>query len=207
MNIIPTVGSAGVYKFATPFDTLAAVGEIYSCQSIRKLSEIFANNEDPKSDIYDKYGLDEATFLLHKQVDIEIAALRSEKGHWLYVPVSFIQSYPDPNGIEYRGVALSILLPAIPVAQDLEYVTDTLKQATTSMLGMNCTIKKAFTTRPLAVGSDKHKSLMIERKLRIAGNTNYFGMYTAMKVERDALAVKVAELESYILAHMPPPAP
>lgn len=202
LNYIPTVGSKGVYKLAAPFDQLMAVGEYYICKSVRKISEILANNDDPEKLVYTRYGLDQEIYTQHKTEDMEIVYLQSEKGHWLYVPASFIQEFPDPNGVIYRAVGISVLLPAIPVGYQLDQLKTEITGMVKDITGLRCTIKQTFTSRPLAVPVEKHEATQQTRAIERALSPDIYSRYRKLQLENDILAAKVQALEQHIRSMM-----
>ena len=202
LNYIPTVGSKGVYKLAAPFDQLMAVGEYYICKSVRKISEILANNDDPEKLVYTRYSLDQEIYTQHKTEDMEIVYLQSEKGHWLYVPASFIQEFPDPNGVIYRAVGISVLLPAIPVGYQLDQLKTEITGMVKDITGLRCTIKQTFTSRPLAVPVEKHEATQQTRAIERALSPDIYSRYRKLQLENDILAAKVQALEQHIRSMM-----
>ena len=202
LNYIPTVGSKGVYKLAAPFDQLMAVGEYYICKSVRKISEILANNDDPEKLVYTRYSLDQEIYTQHKTEDMEIVYLQSEKGHWLYVPASFIQEFPDPNGVIYRAVGISVLLPAIPVGYQLDQLKTEITGMVKDITGLRCTIKQTFTSRPLAVPVEKHEATQQTRAIERALSPDIYSRYRKLQLENDILAAKVQALEQHIRSTM-----
>lgn len=202
LNYIPTVGSKGVYKLAAPFDQLMAVGEYYICKSVRKISEILANNDDPEKLVYTRYSLDQEIYTQHKTEDMEIVYLQSEKGHWLYVPASFIQEFPDPNGVIYRAVGISVLLPAIPVSYQLDQLKTEITGVVKDITGLRCTIKQTFTSRPLAVPVDKHEATQQTRAIERALSPDIYSRYRKLQLENDILVAKVQALEQHIRSTM-----
>lgn len=198
LNYIPTVGSKGVYKLAAPFDQLMAVGEYYICKSVRKISEILANNDDPEKLVYTRYSLDQEIYTQHKTEDMEIVYLQSEKGHWLYVPASFIQEFPDPNGVIYRAVGISVLLPAIPVSYQLDQLKAEITGVVKDITGLRCTIKQTFTSRPLAVPVEKHEATQQTRAIERALSPDIYSRYRKLQLENDILVAKVQALEQHI---------
>ena len=202
LNYIPTVGSKGVYKLAAPFDQLMAVGEYYICKSVRKISEILANNDDPEKLVYTRYSLDQEIYTQHKTEDMEIVYLQSEKGHWLYVPASFIQEFPDPNGVIYRAVGISVLLPAIPVSYQLDQLKAEITGVVKDITGLRCTIKQTFTSRPLAVPVEKHEATQQTRAIERALSPDIYSRYRKLQLENDILVAKVQALEQHIRSTM-----
>ena len=200
--IIPNVGSSGFFQLSAPLDTLITSNEKYICKSLRKLSDYFASNENPKADIYDKYGIDEAIYNDDLANDTIIASLQSDKGHWLYIPVRFFVSYPDPNGIQYRTMGLGISLPSIPVDKDLSFLITDLKNLVMDSLGVSCEIKPVETSRIMLVTSEDHTIISAQRDMNINGMVTDRSKYMSTLSQLDSALLKIQELEAYIAAHL-----
>ena len=200
LYIVPSIGAGGVYELASPFDELLSKGERYYCKSLRKLSEYYSNNEDPKALIYDAYKIDEAIFKAHQVEDMTIACLQSEKGHWLYVPVSYILKYPDPNGIAYRTMAISISLPALEEGIDLNLIENSFKDTVKAYLGVNSISKVIYTSRATVVTEVKHKATKASRQVAASMDETDASRYIRAKSTIDEMSKKIAELEQYIIS-------
>lgn len=201
LKIVPSVGSAGFYEFAAPFDTKALATVEYSCKAVRKISEYLASGEDVKKDIYDENGLTDAIYEEDLAQDAYIVSLQSGTGHWLYVPYRYILSFPSTNGVPYRSVMLGFSLPALPAGYDLSPLLGELKLLIESRLGVQTSAKMVETSKVSLIPKDAHVTKQAERNARKAGDLSIYA--TQVRLEREAvqLRTKVAELEAYIKAH------
>ena len=194
--IIPTIGVSGYYKLKEPFNSVIIENERYTCKAIRKISDYFANNEDPKVLVYDIYGLPEAEYLDDVAKDSYIIALQSATGHWLYVPVKYMSSYPITNGVPYRSVILSLALPSIPLDTDLDAVLSAMQTIVKDELGVDTVPKIVETSRVVLVPSDKHKLTSANRK----DKTDKGKKYKKLQVAHNEALSKITALENYILS-------
>lgn len=197
--IIPSLGSYGYYELRAPFDSVIVAYEKYTCKAIRKLSDLLANNENPKADIYDKYSIDESIYNEHIAEDIAIVSLQSDVGHWLFVPVTYFATYPIPNGIPYRAVSLVFNLPSLPVAKDLSTVEESIKNLITDSLGVVSKSAVVEQSRVVLVPEDKHIQTQAARNQVINGNVTDRSRYIKALQELQTAHNKIAELEAYIL--------
>lgn len=197
-SILPVIGSSGYYELASPFDIEVIDKVEYTCKAIRRLSDYLANNEDPKTSIYDAYGIDEAVYENDLSQDAYIVSLQSRKGHWLYVPSRYILSYPSVNGVPYRSVMLGVSLPPIPVSQDLTAILSDIKDLVENSLGTTVAVKQVETSMNVLVDYSLHENTQQERNMNIEGRSTLYARNVALRQENDLLLEKVAALENYI---------
>ena len=199
--IIPTVGSSGYFELSSPFDTLVLPNERYTCQAVRRLSDYLANNETPKTDIYDKYGIKESLYDSDREANMQIVSLQSEKGHWLYVPARYVVSYPITNGIPYRTMMIGAALPAFPADKDLSFLITDIGNLISDSLGVTATIKVVETSRVTLVPSAKHEASVAKRAMQSNGRVTDRSRYMSLKSDHEVALAKIKQLEEYIKAH------
>jgi UDP-N-acetylglucosamine transferase subunit ALG13 len=199
--VIPTVGSSGYFKLQAPFNTIILENELYTCQAIRRISEYLANNEDIKTDIYDKYQIDEAIYKEHVEEDIFIISLQAQVGQWVYVPVSYILAFPEVNGIPYRTVGIGISLPAFPADKDFSALITDLQNLITDRLGTACIVRVTETSKTLLVTREKHDELTTERNVIIDGSVTDRSRYNKLLIDHQDVLAQNTALSDYIAAN------
>lgn len=198
---LPTVGASGYYELRSPLNTLVTLGERYTCQAIRRLSDYLANNEDAKTDIYVKVGI-EASYDQDLNDNVYIVSLQSDKGHWLYVPASYIVSYPLTNGIPYRALMIGVSLPSIPADRDLSFLETDIANLVSDVLGVVPIMRQVETSRVVLVTKTKHDLLQAERNALSAGRVTDRARYMKTQQDLDTALAKIAALEQYIKNHL-----
>lgn len=200
--IIPTVGMRGAYVLSPPIDQLVLTGEEYTCQAVRKLSDYIANNEDPQADIYEMYGLSEIDFKKDMVEDMLIASLQSDSGHWLYVPVRYLQSFPSGNGVKYRTVMVGVNIGPQPVDKDLTYLTKEIEDLTIRMLGVKPVIKPVATSKPVLVPREKHEDIQIRRASRAESELTDGARYRGILIKYQQALNTIDELKRFIASKL-----
>ena len=195
---LPSIGATGTFELRYPLDSLPVLNEIYSCLAIRKLSDYFANNEDPKALVYQAYNLSMDEYADHVRKDMPIVSLQSDNGHWIYVPASYILSYPGINGVPYRSMMIGISLPSIPMNKDLSYIETDLSNIIVDSLGVTPTVKSVETSRPVMVSTEKHEQTQLSRSLLSKNRLTDSSKYAKLLVDFEASVQKVQILEDYI---------
>jgi len=196
--ILPTIGSSGYYELRAPFDTIIIPYERYTCQAIRKISEYLANNENPKTLIYDKYQLTEDDYTSDAEQNMSIVSLQSAKGHWLYVPARYIVTYPITNGIPYRSIMIGVSLPSIPAEKDLSNLETDIGNLIVDTLGVTPAIRLVETSRVVLIPKDKHDITQSTRDATANGRLTDRSRYMSLLLEHQAALDKITALETYI---------
>lgn len=197
--IIPTVGMKGFYTLTPPLDQLVLTGEEYTCQAVRRLSDYLANNEDPEADIYKLYGLTSDDFKADLAEDMYIMSLQSDSGHWVYVPVKYLQAYPDANGVAYRTLMIGVSVGAHPIDKDMAHVKSEIEELVVRLLGVKPVVKQVVTSKPVLVPLDKHEQLQAVRAAKaqteLTDGAKYRGILRQYQMALDAIEA----LKKYII--------
>lgn len=196
--IIPTVGMRGKFSLSPPLDQLCLPGEEYTCQAVRRLADYIGNNEDPLNDIYLMYELTEADFKRDMLEDMFIASLQSQSGHWVYVPVRYIQTFPDPGGVAYRTLMMGVNLGPQPNEDDFLHLEQEVTDLVIKYVGVVPKIKMVQTSKTVLVPREKHDEIVAVRSSKkttaLTDGSRYREVY--LKYERALAQVKA--LENYI---------
>lgn len=116
---MPPVGASGVYVLDSPFNTKLLTNTSYRCDAIRRFNDFYEMGVDPFEEFYSPAGLGKERFDADIATNTVIVSLVSQNNHWVYVPSSFIRSFPNVNGVSYTSLVLGVTLGAIPNYMDL----------------------------------------------------------------------------------------
>ena len=202
-KIIPVIGSRGVFTLRAPFNLLIVEGVEYSCQAVRKISDYIANNEDPSALVYKKYDLPDTVYDEDKAEDAYVVCLQSAKGHWLYVPYRYIETFPTGDGIQYCSYILNFSLPGMPLRQDLNPLMLELQQRIKLALGTEVKMRITQSSQISLLTKEEHEAAQLRRDLNKSGDGL---LQTVVFLERQnqTLLQKLEFLENYVKTHMTP---
>jgi len=198
-SILLTIGSTGSFELKTPFDIKASAEERFACKAIRKISDYIANNENPKDDIYIANGLTETNYETDAALDEHIVSLQSDTGHWLYIPSSYILTYPLVNGIPYRSIMIGISLPSIPVNKDLSNIKTDIINLIKDTIGIEPIIKEVETSRTILLSKEDHDDIEMNRAIISAGRVTDRSRYMSLVQNYQTALDKIIELEAFIM--------
>lgn len=203
MNLIPPIGASGLYKLIAPYNTMINTNISYTCMAVRKLSDIIAMGKDPFKTYYEPYGLTDTQYQNDLNSGVCIVSLQSNSGVWGYVPSSFIESYPQVNGVSYTSLALMVHLGALPDSLNLSYLTNTVKDIVTSVLGVQPEVQTVATSPSSMISQDNHIAAETARQQQVASNTTTYAASQKNSDENAQLRARITQLEAYILENMP----
>lgn len=112
--LIPPIRTKGLYKLEVPYNGSIREKEIYECAAIRYFEDL-ENNGSRVFDVYYKpFGLTEEDYLRDRNSGQVLITLISPKYAPVYVPSSYIKSFPDLDSKPYNQVILTASLGALP---------------------------------------------------------------------------------------------
>lgn len=190
-KFIPATGETGFYRVAHPFEITE--GEVYTCKAIRTISEFISLGVDPYEQYYKPFNIELDIFESHVTLDMEIISLQNDGGRWVHIPASYMLGYPNMNGIPYRSVAITVMLPPFPVDQTYTHVESQVKDIVQEALGVNATSKLVVVSKTKLIDSGAHEVTKASRIQASKGSTPtaqaayWKNAYEALKVRHDAL--------------------
>lgn len=200
--ITPTLDSRGVFSIREPFAT--APGALYTCKSLRKLSDYVSAGEDAYVLIYVDKGVSQDDYDADLLKDMVIVGLQSDQGHWHYFPASYLLAYPDPSGVAYRKMGVYISLPPIPVSKDISFILLQLSDQIRDMLGVDCNVRLTENSAIQVVTQDKHDVEQVKRAAMVAINTPAPARIRELETQADQMRQKIEMLEAYIVSKYKP---
>lgn len=200
MYPIPPIGTVGTYTLLAPLDSAILSDDQYTCKAIRKISEYVASNEDVQQLAYTNNGLSASIYENHLASDETIVSLQSQVGHWLYVPVSYISSYPSGNGIVYKRTILGIDLGLIPEDADIDSVIAAVSNAVKDSYGVNPKVKVTYASKNKVLDKDKHTTFQNQRLMNMTSNLTDSSKYKRLVTMYNSALAKITALETYILS-------
>ena len=165
--LTPEIGTKGKYGFKEPYSLLGNSQTEYTCQSVRSLSELLANAENPYNKYYKHYKISVADYNSDLNNKASIIGLQSASGNWLYIPNTYLTSYPDVSGIRYNVVVLGVRLGAIADTFSLTSLSNEIQDLVFSRTGIKPTIKPVLVSQPALVSYSDHNRIEISRRNKI----------------------------------------
>lgn len=199
MMVTPPVNITGEFSVLPPFEL--TVNMIYKCHAVRTIDELLAKGMDvygefykPKNVPYSRYQED------HKKKG-SIVTLLSAEDQYVYVPNSYIASYPGMSGIPYSHKVIFIELGMIPDAVDTSYLVPLLHDVVTHATGVAATPQVGVVPYIGSISHEKHIDLERTRRVAIQNYTPLQEQVRDLKASLDAANKTIKDLTAVIAAH------
>lgn len=138
----PPLYASGKWTLRSPW--VAAPDVNYVCHAIRTFEDIEKMGENVYERYYKPYITDGSThdskvwlFSKEKQEYPNIVTLISNDNRIIYVPDTFIVSFPDSSEFKYNQVVLAVPLGILPDKFDTSHIIQAVKDKVNTMLGIN----------------------------------------------------------------------
>lgn len=200
----PVVGMSGKYNLRSPWRANALT--TYECIAVRSFADCEQHNEMVFTQYYEPLGLSDGVDLGGSQFSFsdEIAAnanivtLRGADNTIIYVPDTFIETFPQEGTVAYSVVVLSALIGMIPTSVSLDSMVSDVSQLISSRIGATATVTINSTTSATQPTQAEHEAM---EAARLGAITNYTNLQTQLiKAQNDneLLQQKVNALVNYI---------
>jgi len=123
--ITPPVHTTGVYSLYSPWTV--ALTDVYRCHAIRSFDELIRKGIDVYADYYEPMGVSESIYKEDLALGASIVTLISAVNEYLYVPNTYIESYPGMSGIKYSRKCVLLDLGPLPDNFSITYLLDDIQ--------------------------------------------------------------------------------
>lgn len=138
VKITPNINSKGIFEVQEPFKLNGK--RVYEVIAIREFPDLWREDVDIYSEYYEEYELPESIYERDKKVGAAIVTLQGEDG-LVYVPDTFIISYPDLGLANYKHVVLSVSLGPIHISKNMSGLQKEIEGVCSKFLGVNAKVK------------------------------------------------------------------
>lgn len=187
MALTPPIRTIGRYVLKTPW--VASSAKVYECEAIRSFDDLSQLGVDIYEEFYasqglingEEYGGVVFSFESERQKDPNIITLRAQDGEYIYVPDTYILSYPNMSGVKYSNMVISANLGPLPDFLDLSALKTELGDFIAQFIGVTPTLNEHradSTNQPTPVQHD------ILESARLAAISIYTTHYVELQQER-----------------------
>lgn len=197
-RLTPAPGIKGAFLLRLPFKTQADVE--YTVTAIRSFAEIRARNSDPMKLIYNPAGIED-TALMQSDIDegAAIVVLATRTGELMYVPDTYIDSYPYMGSVPYSHLIASASLGMIPDSLDTAQLQQVIASAVSDYIGVEPTV---FITRGEIsdiITEERHVQLTISRNEAVKNRETDRAAVLRLTAQLQAANDRIAEQELIII--------
>lgn len=199
-----TVNTSGKFELITPFEAKPNV--TYTVSAIREFSDLYIRGIDVYRQYYVVEGIKNGTEINGKVFEFSeeaklkptIITLEGNDDTVIYVPSTFVKSYPIKNDVPYSRLILSADLGMLPDSVKLEAILDDVRELIIARFGVlaNVDVVRGFADRQPT--PEEHQLLEQSRLGMVKNHINNYSETVRLK-EALAQANETVDVMSKIL--------
>lgn len=197
-RLTPPLNATGRFTAAAPFDTVVFETVAYQAVALRRFDDIVELGEDVYAKYYQPFGLTEIQFKQDERNSVVLVSLMNPSGEIVYVPDSYILSYPNQGDVKYNHVVLSVSLGILPDFLDLTFAKQQLASIASDTIGVNAAVKEHIAPTVGSVTPDQHELMEVARIARITNRRTDRAKALEAQAQITALQQRILALETII---------
>lgn len=198
MGIVPPLNLSGTYTVKTPF--VLVDGVTYSCIAQREYKDLVINNVSVYDRFYSPYNISRAEYEADVKNNAVMITLFSDDAPTVYIPSTYITSYPDLSAVTFRHRVLSISLGAIPDTMPLDDFISKVGSLSSDVLGVIPTVTQHSVSLSTTVSTQAANAFEAARQARIKDRTSEHAQLLAAQAENNDLRQRNALLEQALIS-------
>ncbi len=198
MGMIPPLGASGLYQLKAPFQAKLRSNVTYRCAAIRRFNDVLEEGDDPYAKYYQPEGIAPAVYQTDSQNSEAIVSLVSEAQHWVHVPTSFIESFPNQGGIPYQALVLGVPLGPVPTYMDLSGVQIAIQNIVRDMMGITVQANYVSVSEVQNLKQEDHDRIEASRANALSNAVTDRAKYVQILAAFQELQLRNKALEEYI---------
>lgn len=197
-NLIPAVGTKGRFVLESPFAAAMQPNTLYTLEAVRRFEDIESFGQNIYEQFYKPFQLSEASLSSDRSNGAMIVTLMTSDAPPLYVPTSYIKSYPD---LSYRPYNQYIAVLSLgPLADDtlFDSMIQGLKNTTSEFIGVEPEVNIAFMPLSDIITPEQHENLEATRQAAISNRTTDYARLFEVLSQNALLQQRIAILEKIV---------
>lgn len=160
-KMTPPLLTKGRYTLIQPFTTDAAV--LYTCASLRTFKECEVAGLDVLNEVYIENGLVASDYQRDYKAGALLVTLMSNTESPIFVPDTYIESYPNLGEVTYNHIILAISLGAIPDFLNLTFLQSQIQAITSDVIGITSEVKLVRADSFGVITPEEHEAMEVAR--------------------------------------------
>ena len=190
----PPLYAKGTYSLTSPY-TLPG-SQSYTCVAIRSFRDLLKLHVDVVKAYYTPVGLGETEYKSDTDVAAAIITLLGDDGQVVYVPDTYISSYPDLSGYNYNHMVLSVSLGTVWDQLPLDDVKQKIEETVKTALGVEATVNEHVSPTTGTVSQTEHERIETARRAAIRNQKTLTAQLLEIKTSYTTLQEQYATLEA-----------
>lgn len=196
MQLTPTIYATGKYQVREPFTLVEGVD--YTCHAIRTFVECAERGMDVFKDVYDANGIDREKYLTDESAGINIIALKTEGREMLYIPDSYIASYPNIGEAVPQRLIVSVDLGIISSHWPADYLVSQIKNLASDIAGGDPEVELHSIPLTGRTSSEDVPAIEAGREVAVTQRTSDYARAQTLEKHNKLLTEKVTALNHMV---------
>lgn len=170
-GITPPLLTRGRYTLIEPFTALPTV--LYTCAAIRTYGECQASGLDVLNSIYVLAGLTKVEYDRDNKAGAKIVTLMSDTETPIYVPDTYIESFPNFDAVAYNHIVCSLDFGAVPDFLSLANLQLEMAALASDVVGKEPVVRIHRAASTGLITPEQHEISEVARLAAISRRTTY----------------------------------
>lgn len=192
-RVTPPIGANGIFQLRAPFSALTTVS--YRVGAERTFEELLRDGEDALSLVYTPVGLTQTELDADKAAGALIVVLLSDTQAPIFVPDTYIDSYPDMGIVAHSWCVATISLGMLPDTMDTSGISKAIQEAVSDYTGVESTVQISKAPTTDVVTQAQYVQNVAARQAAIKNRTSTYAANLA-------LTAQVAALQNQLTAYL-----
>lgn len=191
-RLTPPVGVTGLFILRGPFVAVPTVA--YHTGADRTFEEMISRGLDPVKMVYEPVGLGETEYKADLAEGAHVITLLSESQKPLYVPDTYIDSYPNMGVVPHSWVVMTISMGMLPDNYNLTRAIQAVQNAVAADTGVMAEVKVATAPTTDAVTQEQYVQLTQARNAAITNTDTDYTEKLRLQEQNDRLTQQNQDL-------------
>lgn len=171
-RVTPPPGATGLFQLRLPFEAKPTLS--YTVGAIRSFAEMISQGDDPMKMVYTPNQLTQADYAADQEAGAYVITLMTPSQLPLYVPDTYIVSYPNMGTVPHSEVVLCVPLGILPDTYDLTRAIQACQNAVEDDCGITTVVTAATIPTVDVVTQAQAVAAQAARAAAIKNKTTYY---------------------------------
>lgn len=197
MRRTPPLLARGIYQLKEPWN--APGSKVYICYAIRSFKDLYELGSDVYTEFYEPKGLSRSVFEEDRDQQAAIITLIADDNSIIYVPDTYILSFPDMGEVVYQRVVVSVDFGILPDYLSFEHMLEELANTGSQVIGKLPETSLHVAKSSGAVTPDEHQTLESSRLANIEAQDTDRAKYLQQLRLNEDLIQRIRSLEQIVI--------
>lgn len=198
VNNTPSINATGAYRVATPFTVDESA--IYVAEAIDGFNALESRGIDVYAEFYQPHSIPQSRFNEDKAADINIITLISNTAATVFVPSSYITSFPNTGTIGYSQLIVSLDMGLLPDNLNMDSIFADVAQRIAANTGVTVNVQLHSLVTTDVVDYDKHQLLEAARLANLTFSESLASENIRLTSELESRNERITQLEEALIA-------